>query len=274
MSCTVSPSVSACRCEKAAVSSGARRTPNPAGSGSQTGFPRNLLAIGESKTENQSRGLSRTGSMILTSRQLVNQNLVSLVHPVYCKSLMSEKWTCKITHGQISEGTCPWCDDFIENGDVASGTEEHSCEKRRWNVKRMSAALDDEDVAVRSMTVSNLLCHHGPAADVAIPLLSKAINDCSQEVRTHAEGALSRLGGDMAAEEIPRFEDQLPGSEHELATRILLLCYYFIGQRESKDAHTARQEHILWLIQHAPDDTESVDRLRQAAPAFRLSARL
>lgn len=38
-----------------------------------------------------------------------------------------------------------------------------------------------------------------------------------------------------------------------LALRILALGYYFLGQRESDAARTARHNHIFWLIEHAPE---------------------
>ena len=40
---------------------------------------------------------------------------------------------------------------------------------------------------------------------------------------------------------------------HELALRILVLGYYFLGQRESDSARTAQHNHIFWLIEHAPE---------------------
>ena len=64
-------------------------------------------------------------------------------------------------------------------------------------------------------------------------VISKAINDNAESVSRSAEHALSNLGRGMAPEEVERFEDQLSGSSFQLATRIALLGYYFLGQESS-----------------------------------------
>ncbi|MGE5190925.1 MAG: HEAT repeat domain-containing protein [Deltaproteobacteria bacterium] len=154
---------------------------------------------------------------------------------------------CEITHPQITAGTCPWCGHLVGASDRAPNVTE-----RIWNVAAMAAALDDPNVDVRSMTVTNLW-RKGPPADAAVSLLSKALTDSSSEIRHHAAHGLSRLGRDISADDVRRFEEQIPGSPHELGLRILALGYYFLGQRESESARAARQEHIFWLIRHAPE---------------------
>jgi hypothetical protein len=116
----------------------------------------------------------------------------------------------------------------------------------------MAAALDDPNVDIRSMTVTNLW-RKGPPADVIVALLSKALTDVSDDIRGHAAHGLSRLGRDISADEVRRFEAQIPSSPHVLALRILALGYYFLRERESASARAARHEHIFWIIKHAPE---------------------
>jgi tetratricopeptide (TPR) repeat protein len=157
------------------------------------------------------------------------------------------KPACQTSHSQILAGNCPWCDCQV-------GDREHlkDSAERIWNVAAMAAALDDSNDAVRSMTVSNLMCD-GPPMDQALPLLSKALNDRSDEIRRMAEQALSHAGQEVAAEDVRRIEARVVGSPHELALRILALGYYFLGQRQSDSARSARHKHILWLIEHSPE---------------------
>lgn len=154
---------------------------------------------------------------------------------------------CQITHRQISAGTCPRCKTIV----AAAGSVPNSIE-RVWNCEAMFAALDDPSVEVRSITVMNAH-NNGPPADLAIPLLAKALSDTSSEIRSHAARGLSWMGKDMSVDDVRRIEEQIPGSPHELGLRILALSYYFLGERESDSARHSRHQHIFWLITHAPD---------------------
>jgi len=93
---------------------------------------------------------------------------------------------------------------------------------------------------------------HGPPLEVAVPLISEALQDQVQDIRRLAESALSTLGRSLSNEDVAAFESGLQGSPHELATRILLAAYYFLGQRESRRAREARHQHVLWIIRNAP----------------------
>jgi len=154
---------------------------------------------------------------------------------------------CQITHPQIRAGSCPWCDCRVGDAELSADSAE-----RIWNVDAMAAALDDSSDEVRSGTIANLM-KIGPPIDQAIPLLSKALGDRSDEMRRHAESALAHLGRNWTAEDARRSQAQIAGAPHERALRILALGYYFLGQRESDAARTARHQHILWLIEHAPE---------------------
>src|SRR6187399_2764291 len=107
---------------------------------------------------------------------------------------------CQITHTQILKGSCPWCGSLL-----GGGGEERRVTERDWDYRAMSAALDDPNIEVRSMTLANLT-HEGPSLSVAIPLLSKALIDSSAEIRVNAEHSLARLGRNITARDISQFE--------------------------------------------------------------------
>ncbi|MCO6045616.1 RNA polymerase subunit sigma-24 [Aeoliella sp. ICT_H6.2] len=158
---------------------------------------------------------------------------------------------CQVTHGQIAGGTCPWCPAELSRrraGSVAQGRSG----KCRWDLDAMSAALDAEEHEVRSVTISNLMFDHGPSIEASLPLLSQALGDPSELNRHLVESALCKLGRGLSPGEVQPLEDGLGESPCEAATRILLLGYYFLGQRQSPAARESRLEHALWLIEHAP----------------------
>ncbi len=157
------------------------------------------------------------------------------------------KPACQISHSQILAGNCPWCDCQVGDPELLKDST-----GRIWNIAAMAAALDDSDGAVRSMTLTNLM-RKGPPLDQAIPLFSKALHDRADRIDRMAEQMLSLVGRKLAAEDAKRIEAQIVGSPHELALRILVLGYYFLGQRESDSARTAQHNHIFWLIEHAPE---------------------
>lgn len=166
--------------------------------------------------------------------------------------MSNEKPVCTVTHDLVAEGTCPWCDKLLPNNPAAHSIAEARSGKCRWNVDALSAAIAHEDTKFRSTTISNLMFDHGPTLEVAIPLLAKAMGDKSEQNRHLAESALSKIGRDLTQEQIKGLEYSLAGSPHETAIRVLLLAYYFLGQRRSQSASEARYQHILWLICHAP----------------------
>lgn len=156
---------------------------------------------------------------------------------------------CQVTHPQISAGMCPYCGTQVGASQNAPGLPE-----RIWNVAAMTASLDDANADVRHVTVLNVnSIHGGPPSEIAISLLAKALADSSLEVVREAEAGLLRLGWETQAQDIERFERQIPAAANELALRILALGYYYLEQRESESARSVRQQHIFWLIQHAPD---------------------
>lgn len=160
---------------------------------------------------------------------------------------------CEVTHRQILEGTCPWCDTELSGEGSPSGNASGRSKKCQWNVAALNAGLEDDSTEVRSSTVTNLMFKHGPPLQVAIPLLAKATVDDTEAVSRLAENALSSLGRDINLAEAQILEVDLQGTSYELATRILLLGYYFIGQRLSPAARESRHKHVVWIIQNAPE---------------------
>lgn len=157
---------------------------------------------------------------------------------------MTTKPICKDEHAFILQGNCPWCGCFIRNGEVDADAPAADTATLQWNTAALSKALEDESEEVRLSAVTGFFSHP-PSADVAIPLLAKAIADRSDRIRQFAENALHNLGRDLDVEAGLRLAATLTGSPHELATRILLAAHYSFEQ-------TGRRENILWLIEHAP----------------------
>jgi hypothetical protein len=153
---------------------------------------------------------------------------------------------CDVTHPLILAGKCPRCGCVL--GDADTAREVNGCV---WNIPAMATSLDDARDEVRIVIVSNLFLHSPPAED-AIPLLSKAISDKSTPIRSLAENALSRIGDKIAPADFEKLESQIPHSPHELALRMLSVGYYR-RQRDSDLARKARNQHVFWLIEHAPD---------------------
>jgi hypothetical protein len=156
------------------------------------------------------------------------------------------KPVCEATHPQIAAGKCPWCKEVLGEVDSENAAE------TVWNVDAMAAALDDENPSIRSITVTNL-AGSGLSFDVMLPLFSKALKENSGRDSHVAETTLEHLGRQLPADEVSRIEEKIAGSPNELALRILVLPSYFSGQRESDAVRERRNEHIFWLIQHAPD---------------------
>jgi hypothetical protein len=163
------------------------------------------------------------------------------------KRRSSMKPACQTTHPQIASGKCPWCGCLLDDNEPRDGPDE-----RVWNIAAMAAALDDAAVDVRMLTVTNL-AHDGPPLSVALPLLSKSLHDKSERVCSRADASLSGLGRKLSGDDARRFEAQIPGSPHELALRILLLSYLGRVRYASESARRNRNEHVFWLIQHAPE---------------------
>src|SRR4051794_29817009 len=139
--------------------------------------------------------------------------------------MSNTKQICTVTHRQVAEGTCPWCDMQLPKNPTAHSVAKARSGKCHWDVDALSAAIEHDDTEVRSSTISNLMLDDGPDLDVAVSLLAKAMGDQNQQNRHLAENALSRLGRDITLEQVQELEECLIGSPHEVATRIVLLGY-------------------------------------------------
>lgn len=64
---------------------------------------------------------------------------------------------------------------------------------------------------------------------------------------------LTMLGGEMTTAEKVSLEEQVAKNPVDVESRTKLLGYYFITGRQDSDAVSARQRHVLWLIENAPE---------------------
>jgi hypothetical protein len=65
--------------------------------------------------------------------------------------------------------------------------------------------------------------------------------------------SLARQGGQMDAAEKDSLEEQVANDPNDIESRTKLLGFYFIKGRQDPDAKSARQRHVLWLIENAPE---------------------
>ena len=65
--------------------------------------------------------------------------------------------------------------------------------------------------------------------------------------------SLTRLGGQMNSDEKVSLEEQVAKHPSDVESRTKLLGYYFIKGRQDADAKSARQRHVVWLIENAPE---------------------
>ncbi|MDB4766238.1 RNA polymerase subunit sigma-24 [bacterium] len=64
---------------------------------------------------------------------------------------------------------------------------------------------------------------------------------------------LTMEGGKLNGKQAATLEEELQENSDDIAARTKLLGYYFRKQYEDQSAKTARQGHILWLIENAPE---------------------
>lgn len=160
---------------------------------------------------------------------------------------MQDKPVCIVTHRQILEGVCPWCDCYIDNGQVS--TTLNSPSQIQWNWIAIEEDLRDGDREVRSLAVGNLSALKD-SIEKLLPLLALALTDSDPESRLMAEHACGRIGRDLSDEQIPWLEMQRDSEGLELAARTVLLGRYFLSKE--KAIRAARATHIYWIIEHRP----------------------
>jgi hypothetical protein len=64
---------------------------------------------------------------------------------------------------------------------------------------------------------------------------------------------LTRLGGQMTSAEKTSLEEQVAKKPNDVESRTKLLGYYFIAGRQDAEAESAKQRHVIWLIENAPE---------------------
>jgi tetratricopeptide (TPR) repeat protein len=66
--------------------------------------------------------------------------------------------------------------------------------------------------------------------------------------------SLALKGGELTEQEARKLEEELKPNPENLPARIQLLGYYFLKTHDSAEARKARQKHVLWIIEHCPDN--------------------
>ena len=178
---------------------------------------------------------------------------------------MQEKSVCTITHRQIIEGHCPWCDRYISNGQV--GDSPNGASEIRWDWTAIEQSLRDDDSDDRMHTVWNL-SNHTNDVEKLLPLFAIALMDSDPKVRSMAEDSCRRIGRSLSPEELLRIEHQEVPRDRELAARIMLLGKHFLSTETA--ARATRAGHVHWIIRFHPNSTTAgspdayLDRSREA----------
>jgi beta-lactamase regulating signal transducer with metallopeptidase domain len=74
-----------------------------------------------------------------------------------------------------------------------------------------------------------------------------------QAANAEAPQGQGGFSGGLTAEQVQEFEARLKGNPEDAWVRNQLLGYYSLAQSQSQEARQARQQHILWLIEHHPE---------------------
>src|SRR5262249_11940573 len=151
----------------------------------------------------------------------------------------------------IRAGICPICEEAIVDG-VVRATDPSRNVPTLWNVSRIIALFDQEhdQYEVRGLVIS--LSHVMNIRDL-MPILRKALKSPSQDVRRQATTALEFRGLDLSHEEADRVENELKQAPDDLAGHLLLIAYHSLRASLVESARIARQSHIRWVMEKAPE---------------------
>ncbi|MCI0422673.1 MAG: hypothetical protein L0312_26210, partial [Acidobacteria bacterium] len=116
----------------------------------------------------------------------------------------------------------------------------------------MMEALEHDDMSIRFATVFNMM-GHCPQHETSFPVLQAALSHTDVRVRDLAVQALCRLGTKITDRIADIYEGNVKRDPPDLASRIVMLGYYFLEAHLSKSDRGARDEHVLWIISHAPE---------------------
>jgi len=178
---------------------------------------------------------------------------------------MSASTDCQLTHPHLLAGSCPWCGCPVLHGRPVARANPRAVAIRKWNIASLMTALDHADEHVRYLVVKNMRWH-GPWIADALPVLSKALADENSAVREHATQALCTRGSDLPERHAQGFEEEIAQDPGNLAIRLLLLGYYFVGKCHVPAARARREQHVLWIIAHAPASDAAGTAYAQLCP--------
>jgi len=167
---------------------------------------------------------------------------------------MPTKAPCPTTHPQLLAGNCPWCGTAIGNQPAATGPQSNTVGERRWDIARMKLDLNHENEFVGIITVHNAELYSTGMSE-AVDVLCAAMRNSVDRVKAHATMALELLGNKISAEAIKDYEAVSRSDPADIGRRILLLGYYPQRKFVSDVARMARQAHILWIIERAPESS-------------------
>ncbi|MDA7511124.1 RNA polymerase subunit sigma-24 [Verrucomicrobia bacterium] len=89
------------------------------------------------------------------------------------------------------------------------------------------------------------------------PFLGVFLVSCLVMLQPEASAAdvhsLARIGRSLSSEEIVKLEKHLETDVSDLNARVKLLGYYSGKHIRSSEIRKIRQQHLLWLIEHAPE---------------------
>ena len=165
-------------------------------------------------------------------------------------STMTIETFCNLAHAWIIAGICPWCQRSFTRG-VQSDNGPDPQQKRIWDAQALLDALDSSEFNVRYCVIRSI-GHENTDARHLRPVLNKAMGDGSGYVRMNVPVVLSLLGEQLSSEEARELEQGLQAAPGDLAARGLLLGYYFARKYLFDAERALSQQHILWVITHAP----------------------
>jgi len=148
---------------------------------------------------------------------------------------------CRSVHPTLIAGKCPWCGGKIRKGKAISGP-------IRW-IEEVSHSDPD-----RRINAIDRLPTSGPAAEDAVAVARRTIDDPHKRVRYEALLWLRRFAAELTPEDVAKWQEALDRSPHDRSLRVILFCYHDspLARQKCPDPK-ARYEQMLWLVWNWPD---------------------
>ncbi len=167
---------------------------------------------------------------------------------------------CEFTHQQLIAGSCPWCNEYIHQKEIATIK---SGEKKRvdeWDIDSLMRGLDSPELKNRITTIANVLTSTNTRfVDLYLPFYEKALTNSNYDICWRMTMILSRVGVCTAPPEATRIEELVTNKQTLLSPRIVLLSYHSHHRFHSASSGQAYERHLLWIIRNRPDCPISCD---------------